>query len=236
MINRRAVILLLAVTGILQAAVASAQPRWGRERFPNSGACFFENANFEGRYFCIRDGERVTEMPRGMNDKISSIRLYGNAEVSVWRDHNMTGRSARFDNSQRNLRDTGWNDQISSIEVYPARGGGRGFGRGNDRDRDDRDRDRDRLEWGRAAQPREGACFYEDSDFRGRYFCVRRGGEFAELGRDFNNSIRSIRVFSGAEVRIFLDRDFRGRSADVRRDVADLRGMWRDNISSIRVR
>jgi len=229
MIIRRAVILLLAVGGVLQAAVASAQPRWGRERFPNSGACFFENANYEGRYFCIRDGERITEMPRGMNDKISSIRLFGNAEVSVWRDHDMSGRTTRFVASQRNLRDVGWNDQISSLEVYPARRGG--FDRGREREAD-----RERLEWGREAMPREGACFFEDTNFRGRYFCVRRGGEYAQLGRDFNNSIRSIRVFSGAEIRIFLDRDFRGRSADVRHDVADLRGMWRDNISSIRVR
>jgi len=219
MINRRAVIMVITVLGVCRAGLASAQPAWGHERVPNSGACFYENANYEGRYFCIHDGDRVSEMPHGMNEKISSVRLYGNAEVSVWRDHNMSGKTTRFMTSQRNLRDTGWNDQISSLEVYPAHRGGGGS----------------RLEWGHAAQPREGAGFYEDNNFKGRYFCVQRGGEHAELGREFNNSIRSIRVFNGADVRIFIDRDFRGRSVDVRHDVADLHGVWRDNISSIRV-
>ena len=140
-------------------------------------------------------------------------------------DHNMSGKTARFVASQRNLRDTGWNDQISSLEVFPAhRGGGGG------------ERERERLEWGRAPQPREGACFYEDNNFKGRYFCVQRGGEYASLGGEFNRAIRSIRVFNGASVRIFLDRDFRGRNADVNHDVSDLHGMWRDNIESVRVR
>jgi len=223
MSKRRAVILLVTVVSLYGATFASAQPVWGHERYPNSGACFYENANFEGRYFCIRDGERVSEMPHNMNDKISSIRLFGNAEAAVWRDHNMSGKTARFVTSQRNLRDTGWNDQISSLEVFPARREGYN------------ERERERLEWGHAAQPREGECFYEDNNFKGRYFCVQRGGEHAELGREFNNSIRSIRVFNGADVRIFIDRDFHGRSVDVRHDVADLHGVWRDNISSIRV-
>lgn len=225
MIIRCSVILFITVLGVLRAGIASAQPAWGHERYPNSGACFYENANFEGRYFCIRDGERVTEMPHDMNDKISSIRLFGNAEVSVWVDRVMHGRTAHFAVSQRNLRDTGWNDQISSVEVYPAhRGGGVN------------ERERERLAWGHEAVPREGACFYEDNNYRGRYFCVRRGGEYAALGGEFNRSIRSIRVFSGAEVRIFLERDFRGRNTDLRRDVPDLHGMWRDNIESVRVR
>ena len=217
MIERRAVILCVAVVSLYGAGLASAQPVWGHERYPNSGACFYENANYEGRYFCIRDGERLPELPHNMNDKISSIRLFGNAEAAVWRDHNMSGKTARFVTSQRNLRDSGWNDQISSLEVFPAHRVG------------------EPLQWGRAPQPREGACFYEDNNFKGRYFCVQRGGEHAELGREFNNSIRSIRVFNGADVRIFIDRDFHGRSVDVRHDVADLHGVWRDNISSIRV-
>jgi hypothetical protein len=223
MIIRRAVIVVITVLGVCRAGLASAQPAWGHERYPNSGACFYENANFEGRYFCIHDGDRVSEMPHGMNDKISSIRLFGNAEVSVWRDHNMSGRAARFLTSQRNLRDTGWNDQISSLEVYPAHHGPEG-------------REHERLEWGHAAPPREGACFYEDNNFKGRYFCVPRGGEHAALGGEFNRAIRSIRVFNGARVHIFLDRDFRGRSTEVRHDVADLHGVWRDNIESVSVR
>jgi hypothetical protein len=37
-----------------------------------------------------------------------------------------------------------------------------------------------------------------------------------------------------AEVRVFTDHDYHGRSGEVRRDVGDLHGMWRDSIESIR--
>ena len=88
--------------------------------------------------------------------------------------------------------------------------------------------------WGSDRPPRDGVCFYEDANFRGQYFCVPRGGTYASLPRGFNDRISSIRVFRGG-VRIFQDRDFRGRSPEIRADVRDLRGSWRDVISSMRV-
>jgi len=36
-------------------------------------------------------------------------------------------------------------------------------------------------------------------------------------------------------VRIFQDRNFSGHSKEVRKDTKDLRGEWRDTVSSIRV-
>jgi hypothetical protein len=219
----------VSALALLCAGTASAQ-QWGHERFPDSGACFFENSNFGGRYFCVRDGERVARLGHGMNDKISSIRLYGNAEVSVWRDSDMRGSTKRFGGSIRDLREVGWNDVISSLEVYPAHRGGPGPGPAII------EHSAPGLAWGHAAVPREGACFYEEADFRGRYFCVNRGAEYGALGGEFNRAIRSIRLFNGATVHIFLERDFRGRNADVVRNVSDLHGMWRDNIESLRVR
>jgi hypothetical protein len=38
-----------------------------------------------------------------------------------------------------------------------------------------------------------------------------------------------------SSVMIFRDRDFEGRSQRITSDVADLRGSWRDTISSMRV-
>jgi peptidase inhibitor family I36 len=229
MSSHKTFVCMTAIVCLLQAGIASAQ-HWGHERMPESGACFFKDIEFAGDYFCLRSGEVLRSMSRGMNDRISSIRVFGGAEVTVYIDRDMHGRSARFTNNARDLRREGWNDLISSIVV------GRGFG---DRDRDrGRDRDRDFAErgpaWGHEEFPRAGACFYRDAGFRGDYFCIPRGGSYTSLSPEFNNSIRSIHVF-GADVRIFLDRDFRGRAVDVRRDVSDLRGMWRDTISSIRV-
>jgi hypothetical protein len=226
---------------------ASAQPRWGRERVPNQGACFYEDVNFRGNYFCVRQGDRLTSLPSGMGDKISSVRVFGSAETTVFRDGNMRGRSARFINDVRNLKGEGWNDQISSVEVtsgndYSSYGGyggnagnrGRARGRGNRAGGGGWGNDRTPA-WGRnEPMPREGACFYEDVNFRGQYFCVPRGATYAALPRGFNDKISSVKVF-GAEVRVFQDRDFRGRSREIRGDAANLRGDWKDDVSSIRV-
>jgi hypothetical protein len=82
--------------------------------------------------------------------------------------------------------------------------------------------------------PHEGACFYRDSDFRGQYFCIPRGGTYRGLPRGFNDSISSIRVFR-ARVKIFQNENFNGRSTDIHSDVHNLRGNWKDTVSSIRV-
>src|SRR2546423_13132784 len=111
----------LIVAGVLLAlpAVASAQ-RWGRDRFPQSGACFFQDSNFRGEYFCVRAGGDVGRVPDDLNDGISSIRVFGRAEVEVFRDTRFNGGSARFASDIRNLKSEGWNDRISSMRVQIA--------------------------------------------------------------------------------------------------------------------
>ena len=237
--SRLALISTIGVAGLFVCQSAWAQPRWGRERVPNQGACFYEDTNFRGNYFCVRQGDRLPSLPSGMADKISSLRIFGSAEVTVFRDANMRGRSGRFIDDVRNLKNEGWNDQISSIDVtlgrdYSGFGGYGGRGRARGRDRGGWGSDRNPV-WGRREpMPSEGACFYEDANFRGQYFCVPRGATFRALPRGFNDRISSIRIF-GAEVRIFQDRDFRGRSREIRSDTPNLRGDWKDDVSSIRV-
>ncbi len=223
--QRRGLICFLAVFALAGVRTASAQPRWGRERMPQAGACFFEDVEFRGRWFCVQPGERFDSMPSGMNDKISSIRILGNSEVFVFRDKNLHGRSSSFAHDVPDLRRDGWNDQVSSLEVR----GGRGFfggGPGGSRERG--------PVWGRERLPREGACFYRDADFRGDYFCIPRGESVTSLNREFNDSISSIRVL-GSRVRIYQDSNFRGRSREVHNDLRNLKGSWRDVVSSIRV-
>ena len=229
--------LITGMCALLLAQSASAQPRWGRERMPQAGACFFEDANVRGDYFCVRDSDRLVSMPRGMGDRISSVRILGDSEVRVFRDTNLRGPSARFVNDVRDLRRQGWNDQISSIDVVRSRGRGGWLPGRNGRGDDDRgwNDNNGRPVWGRNQRiPREGACFYEHADFRGEYFCVARGATYDALPRGFNDRISSVRLFN-AEVRLFQNEQFRGRSREVRSDVRDLRGTWRDTVSSIRV-
>lgn len=244
MLRRSALVSAIGVVCLLVSSAASAQPRWGRERVPDQGVCFYEDVNFRGDYFCVRQGDRLSLLPPGMSDKISSVRVRGPVEVTVFRDSDMRGRSARFIGDVQNLKGEGWNDQISSIDVTSSRDYSDFAGWGRDPNGDGRARGRNRNGgwsgnrtpvWGSSERmPQEGACFYEDSDFRGEYFCVPRGATFTSLPRGFNDRISSVRVF-GSEVRIFEDRDFRGKSREINRDLPNLRGDWKDDVSSIRV-
>jgi hypothetical protein len=115
----------------------------GSERDPRDGACFYEDADFRGERFCAQTGENVERLPSGWNDRISSIRIFGRAEVTLYRDGDFEGSSARFDGDVRNLGDEGWNDRVSSLRVrstsrgYDSRSGGHGSSgyRGDDPDR-----------------------------------------------------------------------------------------------------
>jgi len=98
-----------------------------------------------------------------------------------------------------------------------------------------------RGEWHGGNWGRGGACFYRDRDFRGSFFCLRRGEAREELG-GLGDDISSIRVFGGARVTVYNDRDFRGGSGRTGSDVSDLRQWrfhgdhtWNNRISSLRV-
>jgi len=194
---------------------------WGSEQMPRVGVCFFEDTNFHGRYFCVGPREEMTEMPPGMNDRISSFRVLGDLEVMVFQDSRFRGPSGRFFHDMSDLRREGWSDKISSLRVT---------------DRSVRwERDRAPV-WGREAMPREGACFYRDVNFRGDYFCLPRGASYPTVPRGFNDSISSVRLIRASGVMIFENSDFGGRVARVMSDVNDLRrGVWNDRVSSIRV-
>ena len=105
---------VMAALAVPSAAMAQ---RWGREPFPGSGACFFRDVEFRGEYFCVPAGEDVVRLPYEMNDAISSIRLFGRAEVIVFTNDRFRGGWARFDRSLPDLRDERWNDRISSLRV-----------------------------------------------------------------------------------------------------------------------
>jgi hypothetical protein len=198
----------------------TAQIRWGNPNAPREGACFYEDADFRGRSFCARAGEHILEMPPGMNDHISSIRLFGRTEIVVFKNVRFRGSSARFATDVRNLQREGWNDIISSIRVSPGAPSWGGGGRP--------------PVWGSTPMPREGACFFRDVGFRGQSFCLQRGDSYRSLPPGFNDQITSIRV-RGANVVIFSDVDYGGRSRRVDSDVANMGGSWNDRISSIRV-
>jgi hypothetical protein len=109
---------VLLTSGLMLGApsVLLAQ-HWGHAKFPREGVCFFKDPNFRGDYFCADAGDSMSSVPDDMNDRISSIRIFGPAEVIVFRDVRFGGDSTRFRGDIGNLKDEGWNDRISSIRV-----------------------------------------------------------------------------------------------------------------------
>jgi hypothetical protein len=134
-----AVLVVLALPALVNAQ------RWGRERFPDSGACFFKDADYRGEYFCVGAGANVGRVPDDMNDQISSIRVFGKAEVTVFRDVRFGGGSTRFGSSIRNLKDEGWNDRISSLQVQGEARDRFGDLQDDQRGRDRKGEDPDRI-------------------------------------------------------------------------------------------
>jgi hypothetical protein len=118
----------LGALALVAAPVVEPQD-WGRPDFPRNGACFFRDPNFKGDYFCVKAGRDYSSLPSGMNDRISSIQVFGDAEVTVFQDSRFEGRSTRFLGDVRNLKSEGWNDLLSSLRVRGRQGGG-GRGRG----------------------------------------------------------------------------------------------------------
>lgn len=171
--HRVAVAWVLGMSTLVTAQVADAQPRWGRPTAPGAGACFYRDAYFRGDYFCATAGEDIAFLPGGMNDRISSIRVFGNAEIAIFQDPRFRGRWTRLEGDVRDLRREGWNDRLSSVRITSDWGRNRGQGQYDDRRgrsgigriesgewRDDRPNRDDRGDW----RDNPGAGRYEPTD------------------------------------------------------------------------
>ena len=97
---------------------------WHGGRWERGGACFYKDPGFGGGFFCLRRGEQ-RESLSDYGDKISSIRVFGNARVTVYDDRNFRGANANLNHDRPDLRDWrvkqksghSWNDRISSLAV-----------------------------------------------------------------------------------------------------------------------
>ncbi len=114
---------------ILTSMPAFAQWDSSRPHPPRSGACFYRDIDFQGDFFCMRAGDRRPTMPHGLDDGITSIRLFGRAKLRVFADDNFHGASLLLNQSMNDLRRipvsdnrrNNWNDRISSIAVFQGR-------------------------------------------------------------------------------------------------------------------
>lgn len=200
--------LAIAATCLMTSASAFAQ------------VCFYEHANYSGASFCLNRNDSMSFVGNGWNDKISSISFHDNATARVCEHIDFGGTCRIYDRNVPNLSNEGFNDIISSIEIYGNFGGP---GRPGPR------------------PPRppasQSACFYEHAHFGGASVCLSPGQQVNNLARHgYNDVISSIRVPFGVEVEVCEHANFGGRCEYINGDVYNFADWgFNDTISSIRV-
>ncbi len=78
--------------------------------------CFYENFNYGGRSFCANEGHADRSLGKRWNDRISSIRVMGNARVRVCENFDYGGRCRVVTRDRPRLNGRN-NDVISSYRV-----------------------------------------------------------------------------------------------------------------------
>lgn len=78
--------------------------------------CFYEDFNYKGDRFCAHPGQADNALRGHWNDRISSIRIEGDAKVRVCEDYNYRGRCHTVTSNDSALRGRN-NDIISSYRV-----------------------------------------------------------------------------------------------------------------------
>jgi hypothetical protein len=133
---RTAMTLLAACAVLATSSTAAAQFSGGS--LPREGACFYQDNNYRGQYFCVEAGDDLSALSSGANDRISSIRIFGRPVVTVFDSTRFRGESLQFDSDVRDLDRENFNDAISSIRIegrsfggFRPPGGRRGFGSQN---------------------------------------------------------------------------------------------------------
>lgn len=231
---------LAFVISSMVAVSATAQSR-------RDQVCVYENNNFSGWQQCFAPGDAIPDLGDHRN-KISSIRVFGDARLLAFADRNFGGTALDVASDMSDLAQVKspnpfiaatWNDKIESLRVTSRLDilGRKDDSRDRDyrvedsRDRDyrnddPRDRDYYRIDDPRRfPNSRNVVCVYEDTNYRGRYECFGTKEEVSDLGRriSWNDRISSVRVFGAARVTVYRDINFRGDRVTIDRDTPDLR-------------
>jgi hypothetical protein len=177
---------LLLLLGLMTMLGSSAMAQGDR-------VCLYDQPNYRGQSVCFSPGERVSELQAvrgGWNDRAQSIRIFGNAEATIFEHAGFTGASFYVDASVANLAQIrqrmrgGLQNEISSIAVER-----RQFGRRSDYNQAYRLGQRDYIR-GRRQNYRNHTSRYDrlgEAEFRRGYnegYVDARTGRDADLGNN----------------------------------------------------
>jgi hypothetical protein len=216
-------LMALSLIQILSPRLEAQNRNWSEANQPRDGVCFYTDSDFRGENFCVNNNESSRNVGPRYNDRISSIRIFGRAQVTVFDNESFNGPRQTFNRDMPNLGS--WNDRITSFESSgerPNEGRNEGPSRGQFPDR------------GRGNEPRNGVCFYRDTDYRGERFCVSSDESLGNIGERYNDRISSIRIFGRASITVYENEGFNGPRRTISRDMPNL-GNWSDRITSFRV-
>lgn len=217
---------------ILALCSVPAFGQWISYQAPPSGACFFTRTNFRGERFCLSSNERMERLPSTFRRKISSVRLYGNAELVVFDQANLQGQALNIAAAVSDLGRASegyagsryWYRRVASIRVVENPGHAHSAVAAD-------------------ARPAVGACFYREPSFRGQYFCLELGRH--PVPREFLHDIESITCYGDVQVIAWDHEDFTGGRIRVWSSAPDLHEFiredernrnWANRIASIEVR
>jgi hypothetical protein len=108
----------MLLAGCALVVTSAAAIHAGQGPVPQNGACFYRDAEYRGQYVCVSSGNRTGSLPDGLRNEVSSIRIFGRAEVKIYENQNFEGRTAHFTADAPNLEGQGWNDKVSAVEVW----------------------------------------------------------------------------------------------------------------------
>ena len=158
---------------------------WGGGPLPKEGACFYEDPDYRGRYLCVATGEALSSLPTDVSDRVSSIRVFGEAEVLAFEDAGFLGPAHRYVADVPSLQYAGADDRVSSLQVRQVSSSATSSpywdGTTNG-----------------GALPENGACFYQEPNYQGEYFCVEAGRNLSTLPDAANDHVSSVRILGNA--------------------------------------
>lgn len=121
-LNKSQTIALSAASLLLAASQASAFSRVDEADLAHSGksgACFFESDDYEGNRACYvleaSDSESKSKLPSSVRNRVTSVRLYGDADVTMYDHSDYGGHSFRVLSNIWKM--DFYNDEISSFKI-----------------------------------------------------------------------------------------------------------------------
>ncbi len=173
-------------------------------------ACFYQHANFRGRELCVPAGDVRNQLPNRWNDKISSVRIFGDTSVTLCTRRSLAGRCQKIERNTAYIGDR-WNDRISSLRA--------------------------RLERVGVHPVKPGQiCFYGETHFRGKELCTTTAGFPQRMPTSMNNSTSSVRVPQGATVLMCDGKRMSKGCIRLDRDVEYVGDQWNNRISSFLIK